>query len=80
MIVGHWYKFREQGSDVTHIGQYMGRTQGFPCCVCGKGNKAHEFNVHYDIHGGYETWGFGKEHIPEIIEDLGNTAIVIVDE
>lgn len=74
---GHWYRFDDRGS--THIGQYYGREPGFECCVCGKGSNAYAFNIWYDPEGGYETWGYGREHMPKIIEDLGE-AEVILDE
>ena len=75
----HWYKFKdEQGN--THIGQFIGRQEGFECCVCGKGNKAYCFNIWYDVNNlDYETWGYGKEHLPLIIEDLGESEEIIVD-
>ena len=77
LIENHWYKFisQEVGS---HIGQYTGRNQGFECCVCGKGCKAHTFNIWYDKIG-WETWGFGDKHLPKIIEDLGEQDEVIID-
>ena len=79
MKVGHWYKFFQFGE--THVGQYMGNSQGFSCCVCDKGCKAHEFNIWHCVDGNedYETWAFGKEHMPEIIEDLGEKNDVIWD-
>ena len=76
LIAGHWYKFDDRGE--KHIGQYTGDEQGFECCVCCKGNKAKTFNVWYG--SDYETWGYGKEHMPEIIEDLGVSDEVIVDK
>ena len=77
MVKGHWYKFKDRGD--VHIGQYTGNEQGFECCVCCKGCKAHTFNIWYDKNGGYETWGFGKEHMPTIVEDLGDVDDVILD-
>ena len=74
--VGNWYSFKHDG--VEHKGQYIGRQGEFECCVCGKGCKARTFNVYYDSFG-YETWGFGNEHMPEIIEDLGSRENVIID-
>ena len=78
LVAGNWYKFRETDG-AEHIGQYIGNQTGFECCVCGKGHKAKTFNIFYDADGGYETWGYGAEHMPEIIEDLGNQETVIVD-
>lgn len=78
MKVGNWYKFRE-ADGCEHIGQYIGRQQEFECCVCGKGHKAYTFNIWYNKDGGYETWGYGKEHLPEIVDDLGK-GDVILDE
>ena len=49
----------------------MGREDGFSCCVCEKGYNAHCFNIWYNKDGGYETWGFGTDHLPELIEDYG---------
>ena len=74
---GHYYKINDRGHTV--IGQYIGNEEGFECCVCGKGNKAKCFNIWYDKNG-YETWGFGKEHMPEIIEDLGEPEEPIIGE
>lgn len=76
MKIGNWYRFKQDGREV--IGQYIGRQNGFECCVCGKGCKAHEFNVFYDEEG-YETWGFGQDHLPEV-EDLGTSDEVIIGE
>ena len=73
----HWYKFKEQSGEV-HIGQFLGRCEGFECCVCGKGENAYCFNIWY-CKEDYETWGYGKEHMPEILEDLGTSEEVIVD-
>lgn len=76
MKQNHWYKFNDRGE--LHIGQYTGTEGGFECCVCGKGCKAHTFNVWYGDN--YETWGYGKEHLPEIVEDLGESDEVIIDK
>ena len=74
----HWYKFKDELGN-TSIGQFVGRQEGFECCVCQKGNNAYCFNIWYDENGGYETWGYGREHLPEIIEDLGKRDEVILD-
>ena len=79
LISGNWYRFREaDGSE--HVGQYYGREYGFECCVCGKGHNAFAFNIWHDKAGDYETWAFGKEHLPEILEKVGGMDDVIIDE
>ena len=78
LIENHWYRFAEQNGQ-THIGQYTGRDQGFECCVCRKGCKAHTFNIWYN-ESGWETWGFGRDHLPKIIEDIGEQNEVIIDK
>lgn len=77
LIADHWYKFNDRGE--IHIGYYYGRQSGFECCVCGKGGNAYTFNI-WNSTTDYETWGYGKEHLPEILEDLGECSGVIVDE
>lgn len=74
----HWYKFKDETGQI-HIGQFMGRCEGFECCVCGKGNNAYCFNIWNDD-SDYETWGYGKEHLPEIIEDFGESNEVLIDK
>ena len=69
LIENHWYRFTEQAGG-TYVGQYTGRDQGFECCVCGKGCKAHTFNI-WNSDTDYETWGYGRDHLPKILEDLG---------
>lgn len=69
----HFYKFNDRGE--LHIGQYTGTDNEFECCVCGKGHKAKCFNIWYDSEG-YETWGFGDKHMPEILEDLGEELVL----
>lgn len=71
-----WYKFKDRGE--IHVGQFTGRQRGFECCVCGMGNNAFTFNLWHDD-SDYETWGYGPEHLPEIIEDLGESDMVILD-
>ena len=73
----HWYKFNDRGREF--IGQYTGRQDGFECCVCRKGCKAHTFNIWY-CENDYETWGFGNNHLPEIVEDLGECDNIIIGE
>ena len=77
LVEGMWYRFNDRGEQ--HIGQYTGNSQGFECCVCGKGCKAHTFNIWHDDND-YETWGFGTNHMPKIIEELGTDDDVIVDK
>ena len=54
--------------------QYMGQEKGFECCVCCKGNNAHCFNVFSNLgeydNCSYETWGYGREHMPKILKEL----------
>lgn len=75
---GNWYRFAEQDG-TTHIGQYYGREAGCECCVCGKGGNAYAFNIWYDKDGGYETWAYGKEHLPTILEQVGGMNDIILD-
>lgn len=81
MKVNHWYRFEDNGEQ--HVGLYVGRQAGFDCCVCGKGTCCYTFNIHHSTDSqDYETWGYGREHLPRIIEDLGeyNYNTVFVDE
>lgn len=78
MKLDNWYKFKDAHGS-TAIGQYLGRCEDFGCCICGKGNNAHCFNIWY-CEDNYETWGYGEKHLPKIIEDLGNTKNVIVNK
>ena len=69
LIIGNKYLIDDRG-DVVEA-EYMGREGGFECCVCGKGCKAHCFNVyHSDNAGDYETWGFGDNHMPKILKAI----------
>lgn len=80
LIEGHWYKFNDRGE--IHIGFYVGRQPGFECCVCGKGNRAYTFNIWHRFGTNmmdYETWGYGKNHLPELLEDLGTRNGIIID-
>ena len=69
-------KYEIQGETV--YAEYMGRQNGFECCVCGKGCNAYTFNI---LHGDnyedaiknyqrddYETWGFGADHLEENVK------------
>ena len=75
LIENHWYRFMEPDDNI-YIGQYVGRQKGFECCVCGKGFNAYTFNI-WNSETDYETWGYGKEHLPKILEDLGEHYTVI---
>ena len=77
LVEGNWYRFGFDNGE--YIGQYTGRDQGFECCVCGKGCKAHTFNIWYSKED-YETWGFGRDHLPVILEDLGEQDDIIIGE
>lgn len=61
------------------FGYYVGRQRGFDCCVCGKGSNAYTFNI-WNSSTDYETWGYGQEHLPKIIEDLGIHEGIIPDK
>lgn len=78
MKLYNWYIIKDCWDNKEHIAQYYGREKGFECCVCNKGNNAYCFNIYYTEYG-YETWGFGKEHLPKIIKDLGASEDVIID-
>ena len=70
MKKGHYYKFNFMGYEF--VGEYMGREKHFECIVCEKGNNAYCFNVFKSLEsyerGNYETYSFGKEHLPELTE------------
>jgi hypothetical protein len=71
MKQGHYYKFNFMGYE--YIGEYMGREKHFECMVCEKGSNAYCFNVFrnfkdYTENAEYETFSFGKEHMPELTE------------
>lgn len=66
--------------------EYMGRQNGFECCVCGKGCNAFTFNI---LHGDnyreavenykkldYETWGFGRDHIEDAVTLTGYIRVI----
>lgn len=80
MKVGNWYKFFDRTGEI-HIGQYTGRQKDFECCICGKGCNAHTFNIYWnkDRPGDWETWGYGPNHLPKILEDLGGQEEIIED-
>lgn len=69
LIENHWYRFNDRGEE--YVGQYVGRQSGFECCICGKGSNAYTFNI-WSNDCNYETWGYGKEHLPKIIEEVTN--------
>ena len=81
-------KYRIEGQIV--LAEYIGRQEGFECCICGKGCNAFTFNVFHadsieDIYSepgysdqDYETWGYGPTHIEEAVEVVETyTALVI---
>jgi len=73
-----WYIIKDCLDNEEHIAQYYGREEGFECCVCNKGNKAYCFNTYYD-YDAYQTWSYGKEHMPQIIKSLGSSKEQILD-
>ena len=74
--INHWYKFNDRGEE--YIGQYIGKQKGFECCVCGKRCNAYTFNIwHNDT--SYETWEYGKEHLPIIVTDFGLCKDILVN-
>lgn len=77
LVAGNWYKFNDRGNE--YIGQYIGNDDEFECCVCGKGHKAHIFNVYYSEND-YESWGYGASHLPKLIENLGKSENIIIGE
>lgn len=77
LVRNHWHKFNDRGE--VDIVYYVGRQRGFYCCVCGKGSNAYTLNI-WNSSPDYETWGYGQEHLPEIIEDLGIHEGIILDK
>lgn len=69
--VDHIYLIRLSDGDIVKA-QYVGRQRGFECVVCGKGSNAYTFNIWYQNgkYADYETWGFGANHMPEILREL----------
>lgn len=70
------HKYIIEGKE--YYAEYIGRQQGFECCVCGNGCNAFTFNI---LHGetyteainnynnyDYETWGYGRQHIEEAVQ------------
>lgn len=69
LVADKFYLIKD--GNTTTKAKYIGRQKGFGCCVCGKGCYAHCFNIYYgDGEMDYETWGYGSEHLPEIIKEL----------
>lgn len=76
--IGRVYKIKDAHNFVGY-GVYMGKQQDFECCICRKGNCVKTFNIlHGDTieeglnnldKGDYETFGYGNEHFPDILED-----------
>lgn len=81
---GHCYVAEDKTFGGRFVGIYMGREDGYPCMVCGKGGHAYGFNVYqgdaesptkqevedYISSKGYETFFYGKEHMPEVIREV----------
>lgn len=86
LVEGHWYKINDRGE--IHKAQYAGRQEGFECIVCRANNLTSNFEFgktcrtfnlwHNDWD--FETWGFGANHFPEVLEDMGEPDEPIVDE
>lgn len=72
-----WYEFIDDGKH--YIGQYVGRQKGFECCICGKGCNAYTFNI-WNSETDYETWGYGSEHLPIMVKDLGECEEVMLND
>ena len=82
MKIYNWYIIQDihlDGSNgAYHIAQYYGREKSFECCVCNKGHNAFCFNIYYG-QDAYETWSYGREHMPKIIKELGKSDKQIFD-
>lgn len=76
--VNNWYEFIDSDG-IKYIGQYIGRQSGFECSVCGKGCNAYTFNIWYNDRD-YETFSYGKEHLPKMVKDLGKSEGIIIQE
>lgn len=82
--LGHCYRIHDNFFGDDSIAIYMGREEGYPCMICGKGNNAHGFNIYqgnaehpskqnvedYINRVGYETYFYGNEHLPELVEEI----------
>ena len=70
MKKGKIYKLNYQGQEI--FGQYAGKEEGYSCQVCGCGHNAYCFNIFDTLedlrNNYYETFSFGKEHLPELVE------------
>lgn len=82
----HWNGDKALPFVEDFIGIYIGREEGFQCMICGKGENAYCFNVFqgddtnhnptrkevedYIDSIGYETFAFGKEHLPKVLEEI----------
>lgn len=74
-----WYIIKDSLDNKMHIAQYYGREEDFECCVCEKGHNAFAFNIYYN-EDEYQTWCYGKEHMPKIIKELGKSETTIIDK
>ena len=75
----NWYIIQDCLDNEKHIAQYYGREQGFECMVCEHGNNAYCFNIYYG-EDQYQTWCYGKEHMPQIIKVIGASDKQIIDD
>ena len=75
----NWYIIQDCLDNKAHIAQYYGREQGFECMICEHGRNAYCFNIYYD-EDQYQTWNYGKEHMPKIIKNLGASDEQIIDD
>jgi len=69
---------------IDFIGIFMGKEEGFDCIICDHGSNCPGFNVYqgdlehptkkdvedYIGTGHYETFTFGWEHMPDIVEEI----------
>lgn len=69
-----YYLIQDCFSDKKYLSQYLGQERGWECCVCNKGCNAHCFNIFDNLEKYddciYETWSYGREHMPTIIKEL----------
>jgi hypothetical protein len=67
-------KIKDEHGNI-HLAEYIGRQEGFECCICQKGGNCYTFNIFKSVEeykkGNYETWGYGREHINliKLVED-----------
>ena len=80
MKLYQWYIIQDihMKDDKYYIVQYYGREEGFECMVCNHGRNAYCVNRYY-APDQYETWCWGKEHMPRIIKVIGKSDEQIID-